>query len=67
MLTPEGNGEFCGIGLMNILWKAVLVVANFRIGAVVDFHDTLNGFRAGRVTRTTSLKSNLLQQPTVIR
>ena len=37
-------------------------MVNFWIGAVVDFHDTLHSFRAGRGVGTASLGDNLIQQ-----
>ena len=62
VLIPKGNDEFCGIRLMEVIWKAVLGVVNFWIGAAVDFHVTLHSFRAGRGTGTASLEVNIIQQ-----
>ena len=49
VLIPKGNGEFWGIGLVAVICKAVSVVANRWIRASVNFHESLNGFQAGRV------------------
>ena len=35
VLVPKGNREFCEIGLVEVICKAVLGVASFRIGASV--------------------------------
>ena len=32
VLITQGNGEFRGIGLIELLWKALLGVINWRIG-----------------------------------
>ena len=42
--------------------KALSEVVNWWIGAVVKFHDVLQGFRAGRGTGAASLEANILQQ-----
>ena len=52
---------------MEVIWKAVSGVVNFRIGAAVNSHNTLHGFRARRGTGTASLKVDLLQQLTEMR
>ena len=59
VFIPKGNGKLRGIRLVEVIWKAVLGVVNFRIGAAVDFHYMLHRFRTGRVTGTTSLKVNI--------
>ena len=57
VLTPKENGGFCGIGLVEVIWKEILGVANCPIGAEVDFHYTLHGFRSGRLMGTVSPES----------
>ena len=52
------------IGIVEVLWKAVSGVANFWIGAVVDLHDMLHGFKAGRGTGTASLEARIIHQIT---
>ena len=42
-------------------------MVNLWIGAAVDLHDMLHGFRAGRSTGNVSLEVKLLQQLTAIR
>ena len=51
VFIPKGNRNFRGIGLVEVILKAVSGVANFLIGAAVDFHNTLHRFRSGRPCR----------------
>ena len=62
VLLPKGNGNFMGIILMEVLWNTMLGVINHHIGAAVQFHDKLHGFRVVRGTGTASLEAKLLQQ-----
>ena len=61
VLLSKGNGEFQGISLVEFICNAVSVVVNHKIGAAVNFHDALHGFRAVRGTGTASLEANLVQ------
>ena len=67
VLTPKGNADTRGIGLLEVIWKVVLGVANFRIGATVDFNDMLHGLITDRGTWTASLEVKLLHQLMEIR
>ena len=67
VLIPNGNGEFCSISIVDVIWKAVFGVVNFRIGLAVDFHDTLHGFRAGRGMGTAYLEVKLTHKLTEMR
>ena len=62
VLIPDGNGDFRGIGMVEILWKTVTRILNHRLTAAIQFHSTLHGFCTGRVTGTASLEANLLQE-----
>ena len=42
-------------------------MVNFRIGAAVNFHNTLHKFRAGRGIGTALLEINMIQQMTTMR
>ena len=66
-LIPKGKGDFWGIGLIKVIWMAVLVMKIVWIGLAVDFHNTLHRFRAGNGTVTISLKVKLIHQMTVMR
>ena len=58
---------FWGIGLVKVLWKTMSGIINHRLKLVIVYHDTLRGFRSGRVTGTASFKAKLLQQLAAIR
>ena len=63
MIIPKGGGtDFRGIGLVEVLWKVISGIINFRISSSIQFHDALHGFRAGRGTGTSNPKAKLLQQ-----
>ena len=67
VIIPKANGESRGIRIVEIIWKAVMVVANYRIGAAVDFNDTLHSLRSVRGTWTAPLKVKLTQKLTEMR
>ena len=67
VLIPKVNGQFRGIGILEVLLVTLSGVINWWIGAAVQFHYVLNGFRVGRGTGTASLQSNLIQNLTEIR
>ena len=31
VVIPKGGGDYCGIGLVEVLWKAVEVIINHRL------------------------------------
>ena len=67
VLIPKVGGEYRGIGLVEVIWKAVTVILNRRFTAAITYHDSLHGFRAGRGTGTAALDVKLLQQVTALR
>ena len=46
---------------MDVMWKVVAAILNFRLTASITFHNFLRGFRAGRGTGTATLEAKLLQ------
>ena len=63
VMIPKGGGtNFRGIGLVEVLWKAISGINNCRTSSSIQFHDDLHGFCAGIGTGTTTLKAKLLQQ-----
>ena len=62
VLIPKGEGGYRGIGLMEVMWKAVVVILNLRFTASITYHDYLHGFQEGRGTGTTTIKVKLLQK-----
>ena len=67
ILIPKCKGDFLGIGLIEVLWKAITSLLNHRITAAIFFHDMLRVFWAGQGTGTPTLEANLLQQITSMR
>ena len=67
VLIPKGKGDYRGIGLVEVMWKAVAVILNRRITSSITFHDVLHGLRAGRGTGTAALEAKLIQQLAAIR
>ena len=61
VLLPKGGGDYRGIGLLDPIWKVVEVVMDNCL-KVLDYHDCLNGFLAGRGTGTATTEVKLAQQ-----
>ena len=47
---------------MEVVWKLVVGILNFRITASNTYHDFFHGFRAGCGTGTATVEAKLLQQ-----
>ena len=62
VLLPKGEGEYYGIVLVEVVWKAVMVMINFCLTTYITFHGVLHGFLAGRGTGTTSLEAKLIHE-----
>ena len=67
VLILKGGGDYRGIGLVEMVWKAVAVILNRRFTASITYHDFLHGFRAGGGTGTATLEAKLLQQLEALR
>ena len=50
VLVTKGKIDYRGIGLVEVMWKLVAEILNFRITASITYHDFLHGFRTGRGT-----------------
>jgi hypothetical protein len=61
VLIPKGGGDFCGIGLLDPIWKVLERIMGLRLDSI-DLHDTLHGCRAHRGTGTTVIEAKLAQQ-----
>ena len=61
VLIPKGGNEYCGIGLVEVMWKVVTVILKRRLTASITFHDFLHGIRAVSGTGTATLEAKLLQ------
>ena len=60
LLIPEGGGGYQGIGLVEVVWKALTVILNFRFAVSIAYHDYLHGFWSFHVTGTASLDVKIL-------
>ena len=61
VLLPKGGGDYRRIGLLDSIWKVVEAVMDNRL-KVLDYHDCLHGFLAGRGTGTATTEVKLAQQ-----
>ena len=64
VLIPKENGDFRGIGLIEVLWKAVARLLNRRLTEAIAYHNALHRFQAVRGMGTAALEAKLLQQLT---
>ena len=48
VLIPKGGGGYHGIGLVEVIWKAVAVILNCHFTAAISYHKPLHGFQVGR-------------------
>ena len=67
VLIPKGGGYYRGIGLVEVIWKAVAVIVNCRFTATITYYDFLHRFRAGWGMGTTTFEVKLLQQVAALR
>ena len=67
VLIPKGNKEYRGIGLLEVTWKVVVAILHRWLTTAITYHNTLQGFRAGRGTGTATLEVKLLQQIAAMR
>ena len=67
VLIRKGEGDYHGIGLLEVIWKAVAVILNHRFTVAITYHNSLHGFQAGCGTGTTTLEVKLLQKVAVLR
>ena len=68
VMIPKGDGgNFWGIGLVEILWKTVTGILNHRFTSMIQFHDVLHRFQAGRGTGNATLEAKLLHHLTAMR
>ena len=58
--NPEKGGGYHGMGLVELVWEAVVVILNRRFTAYITYHDSFCGFRAGCGTGTATLEIKML-------
>ena len=61
VLIPKGNTDTRGIGLLEVVWEVVEAVIDTRVKTVVQFHNFLHGFCAGRGAETAIIELKLAQ------
>ena len=62
-MIPKGGGtDFRGIGMVEVLWKAISVIINCQILSSIQYHDALHFFSAGTGTGSANLEDKLLQK-----
>ena len=44
VLIPKGNGDFRGIGLVEVVWNTMTGILNCRLMVAIQFHNTFHGF-----------------------
>ena len=64
ILIPEGKIEFHRIGLVKVLWKAVVSLLNHRLTAAITFQNVPHMFREGRGKGNAALEAKLFQKIT---
>ena len=47
VLITKGNKYYRGIGLVELMWKAVVAILNLWLTSSITFHDFLHRFRVG--------------------
>ena len=58
-LLSKGKGEYSGIGLVEVFWKAISFIIDRLLADYINFQNILHGFRAQRGTWTATLESKL--------
>ena len=48
VLIPKTGGDYRGIGLVEVIWKAVAVILNRHFITTITYHESLHRFRVGR-------------------
>ena len=67
VLLPKGGSNYRGIGIVEVVWKAVTVILNFCFAASITYHESIHGFRSDYGTGNVSLEVKLLQKEMAIR
>ena len=67
VLILKGGGDYRIIGLVEVMWREMVVILNHRFTTSITYHESLHGFCAGRGTETTTPKVKLIQQVKSIR
>ena len=52
ILLPKGGGEYCGIGLVGVIWKVIFTIIDQSLVESIVFHNVLHMFIVWKETRT---------------
>jgi hypothetical protein len=61
VLIPKGGGDYCGIGLLEPIWKVLERIMDHRLDAI-ELHDCLHGCCVHHGTGTGVIEAKLAQQ-----
>ncbi len=61
VLIPKGGGDYCGIGLLEPIWKVIERIINCRLDSI-QLHDSLHSCCHQCRTGTTIIEAKLVQQ-----
>jgi hypothetical protein len=45
LIPKETQGKYCGIALLEVVYKLVSMIIHLRLQAAIEFHPSLHGFR----------------------
>ena len=62
----KGGGDYCGIGLVELVWKAAAVILDRSFTTSITYQYSLRGFRTGRGMGAATLEVKLLHQVVAI-
>jgi hypothetical protein len=60
-LIPKGGGDYCGIRLLEPVWKCIEQVIDHQLDAI-NLHDSLHGCHHNHGTGTAIIEAKLAQQ-----
>ena len=66
VLTPKGNTDIRGIGLLEMIWKAMESIINTHLWSSIQFHNVLQELHTGRGTGTETTELKLSQELAII-
>ena len=62
VVIPKGTTNTRGIGLLETLWKVVEALVYTCLHTILQFHEVLHGFKAGRGTGTAIMELKIAQE-----
>ena len=48
--------------MVEVLWKVILIIVDWRLEVAIEIHDVLHGFRSKLGTGTATLEAKLIHQ-----